>query len=110
MPISLNRQKGIEGLHVRLHLLHLDDMQWPRAGPRELAAPAESAEPSSSGVTSGVTPPTQAAAELAKQSAGDEAPTSTCAEAEDDDEPKPVDLRALTVKDFQEAMKQVSAV
>ena len=67
-----------------------------------------------------VTPPTQAAAELAKQSAGEEAPAPASAapvqdaaeadaEADDDLEPKPVNLRALTVKDFQEAMKQVGS-
>lgn len=93
------------------------------AGPADLNVPATGAEPNpaASDDAPGLTPPTQAAAELARQSAGEEVPAPASsngtpqdpAEAADkaadadDGELKAADLRALTVKDFQEAMKQV---
>ena len=93
------------------------------AGPANLDVPATGAEAQAakSDVSPGLTPPTQAAAELARQSAGEEGPAAPSndsspqesAEAADkagdadDGELKAADLRALTVKDFQEAMKQV---
>ena len=89
------------------------------AGPSDLEVSAPAAEPAvgDPNGAAGMTPPTQAAAELARQSAGEEAPAPSLgaseesaeadrAAAEGDGELKAADLRALTVKDFTEAMKQ----
>ncbi|KAK9842953.1 hypothetical protein WJX74_004820 [Apatococcus lobatus] len=94
------------------------------AGPSDLEVSTPAAAPAAADLSGapGVTPPTQAAAELARQSAGEEeaaAPATAgmsqgsaeaaSAAAEGDGELKAADLRALTVKDFQEAMKQVGS-